>query len=157
MTKITQIVYVMYLKSAAVAVLRVWDTRLSFFKMYKIKTVFSLQAQMYFKVCWWFDQEKNKYQVSDYFFEISYCTYYKNCSESCTKFLYQLSSSNESLFSSLHSRSAFKNNFQDYNHKRLSKQLFESQLAIGKLEQAPRRGLPAEFSISFLSVCLNKQ
>jgi len=125
--------------------------------MFKIKSVFSLHAQMYFQVCRCFDQEKNKYQVSDYFFEISYCTYYKNCSESCTKFLFRFSSYNESIFSSLHSRSAFKNNFQDNNHKRLSKQLFESQVAIGKVEQAPRRGLLAEFSqFIFLSDYFNK-
>jgi hypothetical protein len=89
--------------------------------------------------------EKNKYQVSDYFFEISYSTVRiikivpKAAPNSSSGFLGLMS-----LFSPVYIQApAITNNFQDNNHERLSKQLFELLAAIGKLEQAPRRGLLA--------------
>ncbi len=63
----------------------------------------------------------------------------KAAPKSCSGFLALMS-----LFSPVYIQApAIKNNFQDNNHERLSKQLFELQAAIGKLEQAPRRGLLA--------------
>ncbi len=111
---------------------------------------------MYFQVCRYFDQEKNKYQVSDYFFEISYSTYYTNVPKaapnSCSGFLALMS-----LFSPVYIQApAIKNNFQDNNHERLSKQLLESQVAIGKVVQ-PEEVHWQNFQYVFLFFYFNKQ